>query len=77
MNEQTRNQPEAGAPGGFQDNDGMLGLWAHPDEANLTAAPVSVVRAAGQQVAVATATKGETWFRRPRCVTTGPARVYP
>ena len=38
----------------------MLGVWAHPDdEGYLTAAPVSVVRAAGQQVTVATATKGE------------------
>jgi LmbE family N-acetylglucosaminyl deacetylase len=38
----------------------LLGVWAHPDdEAYLTAGLMSVARAAGHRVVVATATKGE------------------
>jgi len=38
----------------------LLGVWAHPDdEAYLTAGLMSLVRAAGRRVVVATATKGE------------------
>jgi LmbE family N-acetylglucosaminyl deacetylase len=38
----------------------LLGVWAHPDdEAYLTAGLMSVVRAAGHRVVVATATRGE------------------
>jgi GlcNAc-PI de-N-acetylase. len=78
MNGQTSNQPKSGPPGGSQDIGVLLGVWAHPDdEAYLTAGPMSVVRAAGHQVAGATATKGGTRNRRPGCVTTGPARVDP
>ena len=59
MNGQTSNQPKAGPPGGSQDIGVLLGVWAHPDdEAYLTAGLMSVVRAAGHRVVVATATKG-------------------
>ena len=60
MNGQTSNQPKSGPPGGSHDNGVLLGVWAPPDdEAYLTAGPMSVVRAAGHQVAGATATAGK------------------
>ena len=74
MNGQTSNQPKSGPPSGSHDNGELLGVWAPADdEAYLTAGPMSVVRAAGHQVAVTTATKGRTRNRRPGCVTTGAA----
>lgn len=45
----------------------MLGVWAHPDdEAYMTAGLMSVARAAGQRVVVATATKGEVGTSDPQ-----------
>jgi len=59
MNGQTGTKPKSGPPGGSEDIGVLLGGWAHPDdEAHLTAGPMSAVREAGHQMAVATATKG-------------------
>ena len=60
MNGQTGTKPKSGPPGGSEEIGVLLGGWAHPDdEAYLTDGPKSVVRAAGHQVAGATATVGE------------------
>jgi LmbE family N-acetylglucosaminyl deacetylase len=37
----------------------LLGIWAHPDEAYVSAGLMSLCRAAGNRVAVVTATRGE------------------
>jgi LmbE family N-acetylglucosaminyl deacetylase len=66
MNAQTRNQPKSGPPDGSEDIGVLLGVWAHPDDdAYLTAGLMSVVRAAGHRVVVATATKGELGTEDP------------
>jgi LmbE family N-acetylglucosaminyl deacetylase len=60
MNTQHSNQPKSGPPSGSDEIGVLLGIWAHPDdEAYMTAGLMSVVRAAGHRVVVATATKGE------------------
>jgi LmbE family N-acetylglucosaminyl deacetylase len=54
------NQSSPGRPAGPAEIGVLLGVWAHPDdEAYLTAGLMSVTRAAGLRVVVATATRGE------------------
>jgi LmbE family N-acetylglucosaminyl deacetylase len=60
MNRQPRTQSVSALPGRPDEIGVLLGIWAHPDdEAYLTAGLMSVARAAGHRVVVASATKGE------------------
>lgn len=60
MNTQPSNKPKSAPHNGSEEIGVLLGVWAHPDdEAYMTAGLMSVVRAAGHRVVVATATKGE------------------
>ena len=60
MDNHTRGRFTALPPAPGAEVGVLLGVWAHPDdEAYLTAGLMSLVRAAGHRVVVATATKGE------------------
>ncbi len=65
MNTKLRNQ--LAGDGVTTDEIGvLLGVWAHPDdEAYLSAGLMAVLRAAGQRVVVATATRGERGTQDP------------
>jgi len=59
-------RPAVGAATAVEDVGVLLGIWAHPDdEAYASAGLMSLVRAAGNRVVVATATRGEHGTQEP------------